>query len=74
MRILADTNLNEPTVTALRNAGHDVVWMYEDDRQMADPNILARAVRDNRLLITFDRDFGELTFGQRLPASCGVSQ
>jgi predicted nuclease of predicted toxin-antitoxin system len=48
--------------------------MYEDDRQMADPNILARAVRDNRLLITFDRDFGELTFGQRLPASCGVSQ
>ena len=52
MRILADTNLSEPTVAALRNAGHDVVWMYEDDRRMVDPGILARAVREDRLLIT----------------------
>ncbi len=72
MRILADTNLNEPTVAALRNAGHDVIWMYEDDRRMADPNILARAVREDRLLVTFDTDFGELTFNDRLPARCGV--
>jgi predicted nuclease of predicted toxin-antitoxin system len=72
MRILADTNLSEPTVAALRNAGHDVVWMYEDDRWMVDPSILAFAVRENRLLITFDTDFGELTFRERLPASCGV--
>ena len=72
MRILADTNFNEPIITALRNAGHDVVWMYEDDQRMADPNILARAVREDRLLITFDTDFGELTFRDRLPAHCGV--
>ena len=72
MRILADTNLNEPTVTALRNAGHDVVWMYEDDRRMTDPNILTRAVREDRLLVTFDTDFGELAFRERLTAHCGV--
>ena len=72
MRILADANFNEPMVAALRNAGHDVVWMYEDDRRMADPNILARAVREDRLLITFDMDFGELAFRERLPAHCGV--
>lgn len=72
MRILADANFNEPMVAALRNAGYDVVWMYEDDQRMADPNILARAVREDRLLITFDMDFGELTFRERLPAHCGV--
>ena len=72
MRILADTNIDEPIVIALRNAGHDVVWMNEDDRRMDGPNILARAVREDRLLVTFDTDFGELTFRERLPAHCGV--
>ena len=72
MRILSDTNLNQPTVAALRNAGHDVLWIYEDDRRMVDPSILARAVREDRLLITFDTDFGELISRERLPASCGV--
>ena len=72
MRILADTNIDGPIVSALRDAGHDVVWIYEDARQMVDPNILARAVREDRLLITFDTDFGELTFLERLPAHCGV--
>ena len=68
MRILADTNIDGPIVSALRDAGHDVAWMYEDDRRMVDPNILARAVRDDRLLITFDNDFGTLIFRERLPA------
>jgi predicted nuclease of predicted toxin-antitoxin system len=72
MRILADTNFNGTTVRLLRDAGHDVVWMYEDDRRMVDPSILARAMREDRVLITFDTDFGELTFQERLPASCGV--
>ena len=58
MRILADANIGRFIVTALRDAGHDVVWMYEDDRRMADPNILARAVREDRLLVTYDSDFG----------------
>ena len=72
MRLLADTNIDGPIVSALRDAGHDVVWVYEDARRMADPNILARAVREDRLLITFDTDFGELTFLEHLPAHCGV--
>lgn len=72
MRLLADTNVDAPIVSALRDAGHDVAWMNEDDQGMADPNILARAVRDDRLLITFDNDFGTLTFLERLPAHCGV--
>lgn len=72
MRLLVDTNIDGPIVLALRDAGHDVAWMSEDDRRMADPNILARAVREDRLLITFDTDFGGLAFRERLPAHCGV--
>jgi hypothetical protein len=33
---------------------------------------LARAVAEARVLVTFDKDFGELAFRSRLPASCGV--
>ena len=72
MRILVDANIGGSIVTALRDDGHDVAWMYEDDRQMADPNILSRAVRKGRLLLTYDTDFGELTFLERLPSQCGV--
>ena len=72
MRILVDTNIGGPIVLALRDAGHDVAWMNEDDRRMADPNILARAVREDRLLVTYDTDFGELAFLERLPSHCGV--
>ena len=72
MRILADTNFQRHYGQAAARCGHDVVWMYEDDRRMVDPSILARAMREDRVLITFDTDFGELTFQERLPASCGV--
>ncbi|MGH8644726.1 MAG: DUF5615 family PIN-like protein [Gammaproteobacteria bacterium] len=34
--------------------------------------MLARAVRENRILLTFDKDFGEIAWGAGLPASCGI--
>ena len=37
-----------------------------------DPDILQRAVTENRVLLTFDKDSGELAFQFGLPASCGI--
>jgi len=37
-----------------------------------DVEVLALADRDRRVLLTFDKDFGELAFRQRLPSSCGI--
>jgi hypothetical protein len=39
---------------------------------MADPAILAWAAREARILLTFDKDFGELARASVLPSSCGV--
>jgi predicted nuclease of predicted toxin-antitoxin system len=39
---------------------------------MDDPNILARAQAEGRVVITQDKDFGELAFHSRLPAQSGV--
>jgi len=43
-----------------------------DTPGIADPEVLAHAQAEDRLLLTFDKDFGELAFRAGLPASCGV--
>ena len=59
-------------VTALRDLGHDVLWVRTDFPGSSDDTILARAQAEERIVITFDKDFGELAFRMGLPASCGV--
>jgi predicted nuclease of predicted toxin-antitoxin system len=72
MRILANENFPSDAVTALRYAGHDVVWIREDAPGMRDEDVLHRAQEEARVLVTFDKDFGELAFRVGLPASSGV--
>jgi len=72
MRILANENVPGPGVTALRDAGHDVLWVKEDMAGAVDNDVLALAEREGRLVVTFDKDFGELAVRTGLPASSGV--
>jgi predicted nuclease of predicted toxin-antitoxin system len=72
MRFLADENIPGVAVTALAANGHDVAWVRSTAPGMSDSDVLAWAVRDNRILLTFDKDFGELARNSALPASCGV--
>jgi predicted nuclease of predicted toxin-antitoxin system len=70
--ILANENLPASAIAALRAAGHDVLWAKESLRGEPDSVILARAQMEGRLVVTQDKDFGELAFRFRLPAKCGV--
>ena len=72
MRILADENFSAATVEALRARGHDVVWVPEDAPSTSDRDVLARALSEDRVLVTFDKDFGDLAVRQGLAAHCGV--
>ncbi len=72
MRFLANENFPEDAVIALRQLGHDVIWVRTDAPGSGDVEILAWAQAENRILITFDKDFGELAFQSNLPASSGV--
>ncbi len=72
MRLLANENFPADAVEALRARGHDVAWIRTDAPGSNDRLVLDRAVSENRLLITFDKDFGELAFRAGLPASCGI--
>ena len=72
MRILADENFPGDAVDALQKRGHDVVWAHSDSPGASDVEILARAQAERRILLTFDKDFGELAFRSGLPASSGI--
>lgn len=72
MRLLANENFPGDAVTAIRAAGHDLAWVRTDAPGSLDPDVLARAVRENRVLLTFDKDFGELAWRAGLPATAGI--
>ncbi|HMC92531.1 MAG TPA: DUF5615 family PIN-like protein [Allosphingosinicella sp.] len=64
MRFLCDANIGSTLAQALLAQGHDVVQAalaFRDDR---DEAILERARAEQRILVTCDRDFGELVFGR----------
>ena len=67
MRLCANENIPEDCVLRLRQAQHDVLWIREAAPGSSDLEVLARALREDRLLITFDKDFGELVFRYHHP-------
>lgn len=72
MRILANENIAGAIVEALRERGHDVAWVLADAPGSSDPDILQRATNEDRAVLTFDKDFGELAFRARMPATAGI--
>ena len=72
MRVLANENFPGEAIGALRERGHDIVWIRTEAPGSKDQAILQRAQIEKRIIITFDKDFGELAFHSRLPASCGI--
>jgi predicted nuclease of predicted toxin-antitoxin system len=72
MRVIANENVMATVVSELRARGHDVLWIRESMPGTTDDTILARAQSEERLVLTHDKDFGELAFRYGLPAECGV--
>jgi len=69
MKILADENVARPIVDLLRKEGHEVEYIFDSARGSVDIDILERAHRAGALLLTDDKDFGELVVYQRLQSS-----
>ena len=72
MRLLANENFPAIAVAALRDVGHDVAWIHEDAAGSPDRDVLRRGQLEDRIILTFDKDFGELAFRLGLEASAGV--
>jgi predicted nuclease of predicted toxin-antitoxin system len=62
MRFLADEGIDRSIVNGLRILGFEVHYVIEDARSLDDDILLQIALDENRILITRDKDFGELVF------------
>jgi len=67
MKLLLDACVWGKAHQALEAAGHDVVWAGGWEEDPGDEEILARAHREGRVLVTLDKDFGELAIVRDLP-------
>jgi predicted nuclease of predicted toxin-antitoxin system len=72
MRFLVNENITRTVIEQLRQRGHDVFSVKESMRSEKDEVILAYAQSEQRVVVTHDKDFGELAFRSRIPALCGV--
>lgn len=70
--LLADENFPLPSVAFLRALDYDVWAVAEQASGLSDRDILDLAAREQRWLITFDRDFGELLFARGHPSPPAV--
>lgn len=64
MNLVADEGVDRQIVERLRDQGHEVVYIAELEPGIEDELVLARAERSGALLLTADKDFGEIVFRQ----------
>jgi predicted nuclease of predicted toxin-antitoxin system len=62
MRFLADECCDKAMVRALRANGHDVLSVSDISPRASDLDVIRLAVREKRILLTEDKDFGQLVF------------
>jgi predicted nuclease of predicted toxin-antitoxin system len=72
MKFLANENISGTVIKGLRLLGHDVLAVKESKRSAPDDEVLDRAEGENRILVTHDKDFGELAYRRMRPSGGGI--
>jgi len=64
--IVADENVDREIVTRLRESGFSIVYIAENNAGISDDEVLEQASSRHAILLTADKDFGEMVFQRRL--------
>lgn len=68
MKFVADECCDEGFVVTLRESGHNVLYIPEFNPGMEDELVLKKAYKEGRILLTEDKDFGELVYRLKMQA------
>ena len=68
MKFLIDESAGFLVAHCLKNLGYDVIYPAEKLKRMSDLEVLERARKEGRIIITNDKDFGDYIFYQKLTA------
>lgn len=69
MKLLLDSCISKHAYLTLINLGHDVDWVAKWRRDPGDKEIIQHANKNQRILVTLDKDFGELAIVHNFPHS-----
>lgn len=72
MKFLANENFPSESVTALRQAGLDIVSVGEENSSISDEAVMTTAITEKRTILTFDKDYGELVFSRGYKPTAGI--
>ena len=72
MKLLANENFPYKSIYYLREKGHDVLSIGMDNPSIMDSEIMDIATKEERTILTFDRDYGELIFRYNYKPDKGV--
>lgn len=72
MRFVANENIPIRSVRLIRSAGHDVLAVVEHAPSITDADVLRWAVQEAAIVLTFDRDYGELIYRHHMPTPPGL--
>lgn len=67
MRFIVDECTGPTVATWLSKQGHDVFSVYSEAQGVDDEIILQKAFKENRIIITNDKDFGEKVYKEKRP-------
>ena len=65
IKFLANVNVEKPLIDFLNEKGFDVKWVTSIDKRMPDNRVCEIANSEQRIIITNDKDFGEIVFYQK---------
>lgn len=72
MKLLANENFPIGSVRILENAGFDIKYIGVDHTGIKDSEVMEIAIKEQRTILTFDRDYGELIFKKGYKPADGV--
>jgi len=72
MYFLANENFPLLSIRLLREMNYDISSIIENSPGIPDSEVLSRAATENQIILTFDRDYGELIYRLKLPTPRGV--
>lgn len=72
MKFLANENVPFSSIIYLKSKGHDIKAIGIDDPSISDEQVMNIAINENRTIITYDSDYGELIFRYNYKPKAGV--
>ncbi len=72
MKYLANENVPFSSITYLKSKGYDIKAIGVDDPSITDEQVMQIAIEENRIIITYDSDYGELIFKYGYKPAAGV--